>query len=237
MTRRTTSTIPFTVTEDHVALLKRLSVNTRVYVNEPGDRPYRGTFTCRPNIDQKRPFGNSGDPAVDALNHLGIDLEAEAARSAAWEEYARMLLIELPLAYEAVMAHGTVEPCTERLDPYSAWFEYQSRRALEYWRDAIHEIAGHTEDVNLLILFAVNADMQDPVAWTKTFKDMAENTKWVSDAYAVLEKHLVRKWRAANPGHDGMRDDDVLTGLMSGRLALQWPGPATRPDGKGRTTT
>lgn len=224
--------VPFTVTKDHITLLKRLCMRTSVCVNDEDERRYWGLFTCRPDVNKKRPFGNSGDPAVSALEELGIHADEESGEYPAdWYGYARMLLAELPLAYEAVMKHGIVEPCAEGLEPLSAWFEYKSRRSLEYWREALAEAAA-LQDVpgTSLVDFAMNARNETPCHWLADFENMAGSCGWVASAYAVIARHAVSKWRAIHPERAAMRDDEVMTGLLMGRLVLEWPGQAGRPD-------
>lgn len=233
--------VAFTVTQDHVVLLKRLCMRTSVCVNDPGDRAYWGLFTCRPDVGKKRPFGNSGDPAASALEELGIHPDEKTGEYApGWYGYGRMLLIELPLAYEAIMKHGAVEPCTESVSPLSAWFEYRSRLALEYWRDALIEIAALPDmDGRRLVEFAMNARNETPVHWAKDFADMAESAgqdSWIARAYAVIQRHLVAKWRSKPDSRFAMADSDVLLGLMMGRLVLDWPGQAKRPDAEAGKT-
>lgn len=228
--------IEFHVTNDHVVLLKRLCMRTSVCVNDPDDQAYWGLFTCRPDIGKKRPFGNSGDPAVSALEEIGVHPDEETGEYApGWYGYGRMVLIELPLAYEAVMQHGIIEPCTERISPLSAWFEYKSRRAIEYWRDALTEIAALPGmDERRLVEFAMNARNDTPVRWAKDFSDMAESAgpdSWIAKASGVINRRLAAKWLAKpDCPKPAMSDSDVLLGLMMGRLTLEWPGQAVRPE-------
>lgn len=210
-------------------------MRTAVRVNDPDERSYWGLFTCTPDVNKKRPFGNSGDPAVSVLEELDIHPDEGTGEYApGWYGYARWLLLELPLAYEAVMQHGRVEPCYELIDRHRAYFEYKARRSLEYWRDALAEASGLPDmDATRLVEFAMNARNDTPVHWAKDFADMSQSAgpdSWISKASEVVNRHLVAKWRALHPERDGMRDGDVLLGLAMGRLVLKWPGQAERPD-------
>lgn len=229
--RKDDSLVPFTVTADHVVLLKNLNMKTSVTVSNDGDLGYWGLFACRPDVSKKRPFGNSGRPDHLALEELGIEPdEATGEYPREWLDYARLLLIELPMAYEAVMAHGTVEPCTEKICRHASLFEYRYRLALECWRDALEEIARDPAvDNDMLVELAMNVRHGTPVQWAEEIHAMSSHAGWLAGAWETIRKHLVLKYRAANPGDASLEDEAILDGLLSGRLPLEWPGWAERP--------
>lgn len=235
MPSTTSSAVPFSVTADHIALLKRMCTRTSVRVNDPDERSYWGLFTCFPDVNKKRPFGNSGDPAASVLEELDIHPDEETGEYApGWYGYARWLLLELPMAYEAVMQNGRIEPCYELVSRNGAYFEYKARRSLEYWKDALSEAAALPGmDAGRLVEFAMNARNETPVHWAIDFRDMSQAAgpdSWIAAAYDVVKRHLVAKWRDLHPERACMLDGDVLLGLMMGRLVLKWPGQAERPD-------
>lgn len=101
---------PFVLTEDHIKLLRRMYVG------------WQYCETGAPEIDPKRPYGNS-DVVYDIAEILGWDLftdhNDEQHLSTEQYEIANRLHQETQTALQIVLSTLDVEPGTYRLDtPY-----------------------------------------------------------------------------------------------------------------------
>ena len=105
----------FTLTEDHVKLLRRMYVE------------WQDVETGAPEIDPKRPYGNS-NVAVDiheiltgeeigTLRAIRMDLTCEE------HDAYRILHRETQLALQVVLATGSFEPGDFKAEAYSARWE------------------------------------------------------------------------------------------------------------------
>lgn len=216
--------IEFTVTADHITLLKNLNMKISTFIYDRLE--YGSYFQNCPAVDTKRPFGNSGDPAWEALHTLKIK---PAGRDEAYSEeqlnYGRYLILSLPLAYDAVMDHGVIEPCVGHVSRFSgAGFSFQHRRVLEYWRDAINEackLDGVVPDQLITLLTGVGR-AETPVAPVFDILRTMRHCPWAFKAMAVLSQHAVRNYKALHPEASGLDDDEILSGLRSGKYAITW---------------
>lgn len=215
--------VSFRVTEDHIALLKRLCLCTAVFIAEPDDPESLRPFECVPDVDKKRPFGDSGCCAHSVLDVVGRHPDGNGDYLGSDLAYARILLAQLPVAYEAVMAHGAVEPCVQEIPRHGAWFGYMSRRALEYWRGAVAEFdRADPENAGRLTEFVMNARNKTPMDVPRDLA-LLGGTGWTALAMACLSREAVRKFRAAHPEHSDQDGAAVASMLMSGEYGLEWP--------------
>lgn len=215
----------FTVTPDHVRLLRRLNMKSMVLAL---DGPESGHYfqTC-PGVDAKRPFGNSGDPAWCALEALGIEPAGEDGNYGPDQlMYGQYLALSLPMAYEAVMSHGAVEPCTAEIDRYGgACASFRRGRVLAFWRDAI-DAACAADGVpagQLVALLANARDKSSPMGPLSEIRNTSPGCPWMRAALDAMKPFAVRKCRLCCPGAADRPDGDVWDGLLSGRYALEWP--------------
>lgn len=219
----TPENIKFRVTADHITLLKNLCFRTAVILPEDSARP---PFEVCPDVNRKRPFGNSGCYAHSVLEALGREPDHEDDYSDADEAYARQLLIELPVAYEAVMAHGAIEPCIEPVDRHSALFEYKSRCCLEYWRDAVMDFnKNEPEYTGRLVEFLMNARSDTPMCAVDDLASWAGSCYWAKKALEAMRRQAIKDFRAAHPEHARDSDEAVMNGLTAGAYALCY-GPS-----------
>ena len=214
--------VTFRVTEDHIQLLKGLYVETRVFVGDEGEWSPGDPYEICPDTNKKRLFGNSGPYDQCALETLG-ERPDESTGEYPKESLrrARLLLAQLPLAWQAVMRHGAVEPCTEELDRHGPWFQYRSRRALEFWRPAIAASGlGHGEG-SRFVEFLMNARNGTPMDVLRDAMSY-RSVPWMGAAVKAMEAHAVAAFREQEPGHGAEPDGDVLEMLLRGRYALPW---------------
>lgn len=117
--------IQFTLTNHHIKLIKDLNF-TNAYTSYDDE--------IIPQIDKKRPFGNSG-VLYDAMSKLKfIDDEGEPINDKV-TEYTRNILIELPIALEIMCKQHKFEPGTYEICPYSAHFAVQETKK---WHNIEH---------------------------------------------------------------------------------------------------
>lgn len=99
----------FTLTEDHVKLLRRANVGW--------ERAEYGA----PGIDPKRPYGN-GDVTQDLMEILGWDIPADDDWNGPGLEVCealRRLHVETETALQIVLATGSFEPGVYVAEPYN----------------------------------------------------------------------------------------------------------------------
>lgn len=105
--------VAFTLKEEHIKLIENL--NFKVYA----ETEYNDRYI--PEIDRKRPFGNSGATG-DVLEILGRECDEESEFREEDIDEAETLLIELLLALEVVVKNQTFTPGdyeVERCGAYS----------------------------------------------------------------------------------------------------------------------
>lgn len=214
----------FRVTDEHLAILRNLSVRTAMFVPEPEDMALRGPVEICPDIDKKRLFGNSGPYDECTLELLGCKYEdAEAGRYSEKDLYhARLLLAQVPLAYQAVMAHGVIEPCAVPLPMGPAWHQYRSRRALIFWHGAMADAIRNGADPDMLAELVANAGNSTPMDVLRDIGSFAGNVIWIRQALSILQRHAVHAFRAGNPEKAAELEDAVLEKLISGEYALSY---------------
>lgn len=212
-----TKTYPkFTITEDHITLLRKLRLKT-------GTVPARIMSTQELGIDP-HPFHGVYDatPTWAALEALGIPYDEKSY------SYACRLLSELPVAYEAIAASGEFRTGTAAMDPDGAWKDYEPRRAVLYWETAIIEAAAYDVPRNKLENFIASAkSYRSPVDTVRDLCTLAATPKPGKDkrlgiAAELFGKKLADRWRTLHPEHTEMPDSDVIRGLLDNSLAISW---------------
>lgn len=217
--------IEFTVTEDHVRLLKRLNMKTATFVSDESE--CGSYFQNCPAVDAKRPFGNSGEPAWCALEAAGVEPRGTDGDYGPDQlSYGQYLILSLPMAYEAVMAYSFVEPCTVKIDWYGgACSSFRHKRVLEFWREAV-DAACAVDGVSShqLVTLLMNAGKSGtPMGPLVEIRNMMSHCAWMRAALDAMKPFAVRKYRLANPDTGHISDDGIWDGLLSGRYVLAWP--------------
>lgn len=213
-----TKTYPkFTITEDHITLLRKLRLKT-------GTVPARIMSTQIISIEPHHFRGVEYDatPTWAALEALDMPYNDENY------DYACRLLAELPVAYEAVAASGEFRTGTAAMDPDGAWKDYEPRRAVLYWGPAIIEAEGHDIPRNKLENFIAGAkSYRSPVDTVRDLCALADAPKPGKDARLGLVadlfgKKLADRWRTLHPEHAEMHDEEIVRGLLDNSLSISW---------------
>lgn len=214
----------FRVTEEHVAILKNLSIHTAMFIPDRDVMAVRGPFEICPDIDKKRLFGNSGPYDECTLEELGYEFEDPEECTYAEKDlyHARMLLAQVPLAYAAVMANGAVEPCEVSLPEGRAWYQYRAHRAVIFWRAAISEAVGEGVCPDMLVELIANVKNDAPMDVLRHIEPMTGNAEWIGTALSVLKRHAVRLFLSENPDKAGGPENAVAEKLMSGEYGLSY---------------
>ena len=213
-----TKTYPkFTITEDHITLLRKLRLKT-------GTVPARIMSTQIISIEPHHFRGVEYDatPTWAALEALGMPYNDENY------DYACRLLAELPVAYEAVAASGEFRTGTAAMDPDGAWKDYEPRRAVLYWGPAIIEAESHDIPRNKLENFIAGAkSYRSPVDTVRDLCALADAPKPGKDTRLGLVadlfgKKLADRWRTLHPEHAEMHDEEIVRGLLDNSLSISW---------------
>ena len=130
------SVIPFTLKSEHIALIKRLNLKI--------SQDYACDNWLIPNIDPKRPFGNS-DMLGDIFSFMGIEPDANGDYSESDRINAYLLLAELPAAMEAIMMHETFTPGIYEIDNCGGAFSTQLARNYITLSPALNVLKEHQE--------------------------------------------------------------------------------------------
>lgn len=120
----------FTLKEEHIKLIGNL--NFRVCAETEYGDPFI------PEINRKRPFGNSG-AVSDVLDILGYEPDEEGNYKEEDTSRAESLLIELPLALEAVVTNKTFTPGDYEMERCGAYSQYQLMRNYKALQGAVRE--------------------------------------------------------------------------------------------------
>lgn len=181
-------TIKFTVTEAHLRLLRSMAVRT--YAALPDRTPALPAFTCRPAVDARHPFGRSENPVADALDAMGVPQEADGSCSAEDLRRARMLVAELPVAYEAVMSAGRLEPGEYEIPARGgAWEACDGYRCLEWWHEAVDEAVLAGIPVERLCAMLLSYEGDDPAGFLPEMDGQSEYSSAVRDALPIFRRH------------------------------------------------
>ena len=130
------SVIPFTLKSEHIALIKRLNLKI--------SQDYACDNWLIPNIDPKRPFGNS-DMLGDIFSFMGIEPDANGDYSESDRINAYLLLAELPAAMEAIMMYETFTPGIYEIDNCGRAFSTQLARNYITLSPALNVLKEHQE--------------------------------------------------------------------------------------------
>lgn len=214
----------FTVTRDHIALLKNLNMRTETFILDSGGPD--GWFVNQPCIDEKRPFGNSGNPAEEALRTAGITpVGSDGTYDGAQLSYGRYLILSLPVAYRAVMAHGAIEPCSVKINQSgAACFSFRNKRPLEYWREEIAAACATKEvPAEQLITIIMNPGPESgPIGALRPLINLEPYCDWVRVAVNILLAGAAKRYTTAHPETASMPEPEIIEKLRSGDWNLEW---------------
>ena len=124
--------IVFELKPEHITLMKNLCFRTVIHT-EYGDR-------FIPEINRKRPFGNSG-AAYSAAEYLSCERDAEGKFSPETLGRIEELILELPVALEIVMDNQTFIPGKYEVSPYGAYCQYHALRKYHALKEPLNEMA------------------------------------------------------------------------------------------------
>ncbi len=177
----------FTLKEEHIRLIGRL--NFKVYP----DTEYNDPFI--PEIDRKRPFGNS-DALHDVLDILECERDEEGCCSAEDVDHAEDLLVELPLALEVIVQNRTFTPGTYEVEGYGTYSNYRMMRnykvlkgVLSEIRETLRKTGKDRRRVEMLRTLCMNVMEDDPWRIIKDIKCQADADPECAKFREVLKKH------------------------------------------------
>lgn len=178
--------IKFNLKQEHIALMRHLNFRTSVATE------YDDKFI--PEIDRKRPFGNSG-VVYSAAEHLNRERDSEGDFSTETMETTERLLLELPVALEVVMKYQTFIPGEYEVDLYGAYSQYsrlckyyalkKPLEQIENW--ARQQGAECRSQMISLHELCMNIRGDDPWGIIKDLK-MFQSTPFLQYAIAVFEQ-------------------------------------------------
>lgn len=187
--------VTFTLKEEHIRLIENL--NFKVCAETEYDDRYI------PEIDRKRPFGNSGTTG-DVLRILGRECDEEGEFRKEDVDEAETLLIELPLALEIMVTHKTFTPGDYAVDRHGTYSQYRmmkNYKALHMALDEAEETLCRTEEdekkFEMLQTICMNVFGDDP--W-----DVMQDIRWGEGhgafwdgAIRIFERHHAQARRDA----------------------------------------
>ena len=92
-----------------------------------------------PEIDLKRPFGNTGAhyDVAQKLNLLKEDENGDMTMTPEIERLAIRYIIELPVAVDIILSNRTFDIGAYDVKPHGAYFHYRNYMTVWFWLDAI----------------------------------------------------------------------------------------------------
>lgn len=189
----------FKLTEEHIRLIRRLNFKTIVYNIE--NIFHTEEDHIRPNIDQKRPFGNS-DVIGDVLSELGEKADEEGNWSPEQITKAKQILIEIPAALRVILDHETFKPGVYSISRYG-YFNYLFRKNYLALEPALFEmrhwymgenVENYKKYYEFLDTSAQNIVEDDPWVLLKELKRLADTENeeaavFFRKAYNIFSKY------------------------------------------------
>lgn len=175
----------FKLKQEHITLMENLNFGSNVVLESD-------YIEYKPEINQKRPFGNSG-MTYDAMSILGlVDDNGEYLHED--EKKVKMLLIELPVALEIVMQNQTFIPGDYKVNRYGAYFAYRGRRNLLFWEDVLIGAKDMELGLDRLVTLCMNSIGDTPYEFIKEMETFKDNTEIV-EIIGRCRKYAVDEWR------------------------------------------
>lgn len=178
------------------------------------------SFEFIPEIDPKRPFGNSGC-TYDVAQRLNLLKEAEDGdkpMTAEIERLAMRYIIELPVALEVIMANRTFDLGLYETDRHSAYFAYREHMAIWFWLDAVKACAD-LRDSQGHDLFARAFTFSATMSWNpyeilkdmRTWSDTSDDLKAL---YTTFRDYACNRYRKNHPEAAGWDPEAIVAVLI-----------------------